>query len=63
LKDWKDGGGCCNPTLGKLGECNSHSQKWRFGVLWDSRKLRRRFEGSNLLSLARSLYQWKGLEA
>jgi hypothetical protein len=27
-----------------------------------SEKLKRRFEGSNLLALARSLYQWKALE-
>jgi len=54
---------CHNPTLGKVGECNSHSQKWRLGVVRDSRKLRRRFEGSNLLALMRSLYQWKALEA
>ncbi len=43
-------------------ECNSHSQKWENGVLWDSRILRRRFEGSNLLALVRSLYQWKLLK-
>jgi hypothetical protein len=59
---WVKHPGCRNPTLGKVGECNSHSQKWRLGVLRDSWKLRRRFEGSNLLALARSLYQWKALE-
>jgi hypothetical protein len=48
---------CRNPTLGKVGECNSHSQMWRLGSLRDSRKFRRRFEGSNLLALMRSLYQ------
>jgi len=57
------GGECCNPILGKVGECNSHSQKWRLGVLRDSRKLRRRFDGSNLLALVRFLYQWKALES
>jgi len=54
---------CRNPTLGKVGECNSHSQKWKLGVLRDSQKLRRQFEGSNLLALMRSLYKWKALEA
>jgi hypothetical protein len=46
-----------------VGECNSHSQKWRLGVLQDSQKFKRRFEGSNLFALMRSLYQWKALEA
>jgi len=55
-------GVCRNPTLGKVGECNSHSQKWRLGLLRDSRKFRRRFEGSNLLAFSRVLYQWKALE-
>jgi hypothetical protein len=44
-------------------EGNSHSQKWENGVLRDSQKFRRRFEGPNLLALVCSLYQWKGLEA
>jgi len=43
-------------------ECNSHSRKWENGVLRDSRKLRARFEGSNLLTFGCSLYQWKCLE-
>jgi len=51
------------PLWGSVWECNSHSQKWENGVLRNSRKLRRRFEGSNHLALARSLYQWKALEA
>jgi hypothetical protein len=34
----------------------------RLGVFRDSQKLRRQFEGSNLLALLRSLYQWKALE-
>jgi len=46
---------CCNRILGKVGECNSHSQKWRLGVLRDSQKLRRRIEESNLFALVRSL--------
>jgi hypothetical protein len=43
-------------------ECNSHSQKWENGVLRDSRKLRARFEGSNILSFECSWSHWKGLE-
>jgi len=61
-KKVEKGRACRNPTLAKVGEHHSHSQKWRLGVPRDSRKLRRRFEGSNLLALARSLCHWKGLE-
>jgi hypothetical protein len=41
---------------------HSHSWKWEFGVLRDSRKLRRRLQGSQHLALMCSLYYWKGLE-
>jgi hypothetical protein len=35
------------PLWSEVWECNSHSQKWENGVLRDSRKFRRQFEGSN----------------
>jgi hypothetical protein len=38
------------------------SQKWEVGVFRDSRKLRARFQGSNLLVFECSLCHWKGLE-
>jgi hypothetical protein len=42
---------------------HSHSQNEDLGVLWDSRKLRTRLQGSKHLALRCSLYHWKGLEA
>jgi hypothetical protein len=53
---------CRNPTLKKVWGRHSHSRKWEFGVLWDSRKLRRQLQGSKHLALRCSLYRWKGLE-
>ncbi len=41
---------------------HSHSQNGDLGVLWDSKKLRARLQGSNHLPLKYSLYRWKGLE-
>jgi hypothetical protein len=51
------------PHFGAKCENATHTPKsGRLGVLRDSQKFRRRFEGSNLLALVRSLYQWKFLE-
>jgi hypothetical protein len=55
--------GCRNPTLGlsvRMQLTLPKVGKWSpLGLL----KLRRQFEGSNLLALVRYLYQWIGLEA
>jgi hypothetical protein len=40
---------------------NPHSQKWEVGVLRDSRKLRARLQGSNLLAFEWSYCRWKAL--
>jgi hypothetical protein len=53
---------CRNPTLGEVGGWNSHSQSWRFGVLWDSRMFRVRQQRPNHLALGCSWCRWKGLE-
>jgi hypothetical protein len=53
---------CCNPILRQVWGWNSHSQKWELGILWDSRNIRARLQGSKHLFLRCSLYRWKGLE-
>jgi hypothetical protein len=54
---------CRNPTLGLSVRRQLTLPKVGKWSLCDSQKLRRRFEGSNLLALVRSLYQGKALEA
>ncbi len=56
---WK----CRNPTLRQVWGWDSHSQKWEFGVLWDSCNFRAQLQRSKHLALRCSLYRWKGLEA
>jgi hypothetical protein len=53
---------CRNPTLRQVWRWNSHSQKWEFGVLRDSRNFRVRLQRQKHLALRCSLYCWKGLE-
>jgi hypothetical protein len=50
------------PLWAKWENATPTPKSGRLGVLRDSRKFRRRFEGSNFLALLRSLYQWKALE-
>ncbi len=45
------------PLWAKWENATPTPKMWRLGVLRDSRKLRRQFEGSNLLALMCSLYQ------
>jgi hypothetical protein len=51
-----------NPTLREVWGRHSHSRKWEFRVLRDSRKFRRRLQGSKHLAWRYYLYRWKGLE-
>jgi hypothetical protein len=53
---------CCNPTLRQVWGWDSHSQKWEFEVLWDSRNFRARHQKEKHLTLMCFLYRWKGLE-
>jgi hypothetical protein len=53
---------CRNPTLTQVWKWDSHSQKWEFGVLWDSRNFRVRQQRAKHLAFRCFLYHWKGLE-
>ncbi len=50
------------PLWAKWENATPTPKSGRLGVLQDSQKFKRRFEGSNLLALVRSLCHWKDVE-